>query len=343
MKYSIIVCAYNEEENIGSCLRSLKKALEGHGNDVEVIVVDNSSSDNTAREILKIQPIFEGLCLFTKLRIDHVPLSISRNTGISQSSGEFLIFIDADALVHKQWFAKLKACVEANPEKLVFSGKVENLSSKDSDFSNTYYRMIIEPSQMAGGSRLIGANMALKKSCIEEVGGFSRVTSVRGDEVFVLKKLIVRYGAKIEHFCEDSIIYNQFPNTYFQMLKIVRAEAYSFASILFYPKVRWRELCMRTIMASSWLFGTLLILKSLWLALGVWSLRLALRYRFYRNSFMCCTKYSRVEALGSIPVNTLNILIFDNVFLCCVLRLFFRGEGSGDSVFFEKGEVLKKL
>ena len=47
---SIIVCAFNEEENISHCLLSIQKALK-EISEYEVLVINNGSSDNTDTRI----------------------------------------------------------------------------------------------------------------------------------------------------------------------------------------------------------------------------------------------------------------------------------------------------
>lgn len=343
MKYSIIVCAYNEEKNIAGCLTSLRDSLVGFESNVQVIVVDNSSIDNTFEEISKVRPTFDDLSSFIQLSIKHVPLSISRNTGLSQATGDYVIYIDADAKVRKDWFSKLTGHIDAHPEKVVFSGKVENLSQSENDFSNTYYRMIIEPSQLTGGSKLIGANMAFKRTHLESVGGFSRVTARRGDEVFVLNNLVEKYGEGIESFCEDAVVLNEFPNSYGQMLKIVSIEAMSFANILFKPRVKIKELIIRSAMALSWLISLAVALKSFWVAVGICLVRIFLRIRFLKLSFACCAKHSLSEAIKSLFINSLNVAIFDIKLLFGVARLSVANSEESASLAFEKSEILKKV
>jgi glycosyltransferase involved in cell wall biosynthesis len=47
MKLSIVIPAYNEEQYLGRCLDSIQKEVLDKGYDVEVIVVNNASTDNT--------------------------------------------------------------------------------------------------------------------------------------------------------------------------------------------------------------------------------------------------------------------------------------------------------
>ncbi len=84
---SVIIPAYNEEEGIGETLDGLKEVLEEL--DVEIVVVDDGSKDNTKKEAQK-----RGVDV-----LEH-PINLgygaSLKTGIRNASGEKILIIDAD-------------------------------------------------------------------------------------------------------------------------------------------------------------------------------------------------------------------------------------------------------
>ncbi|GAF86581.1 unnamed protein product, partial [marine sediment metagenome] len=75
MKVSIIIPTYNEEKRLPACLDSISR-LDYSKEDIEVIVVDNGSTDGT-REIAKS-------CGVEVLRDDSMNVSGLRNLGASQ-------------------------------------------------------------------------------------------------------------------------------------------------------------------------------------------------------------------------------------------------------------------
>jgi len=88
---SIIIPAYNEAGWLPETLNCLDKAIEGLGQSVEVIVVDNNSTDETA-EIARshgAQVVFEPVN----------QISRARNAGARMASGSYLVFLDADTLL----------------------------------------------------------------------------------------------------------------------------------------------------------------------------------------------------------------------------------------------------
>jgi glycosyltransferase involved in cell wall biosynthesis len=95
MSISVIVPAYNEEKYLGATLKSIQKAkeflLEKDALPIEIIVVDNGSTDSTSDIAL-----LSGASVVkeTKHNVARV-----RNAGASFAKGEVLVFIDADTIV----------------------------------------------------------------------------------------------------------------------------------------------------------------------------------------------------------------------------------------------------
>ena len=86
--YSIIIPAYNEEKYIGDTLFAVTQAMKTLDAAGEIIVVDNNSSDRTARIARK-----HGA------RVVYEPvnqISRARNTGARMAKGRYFIFLDAD-------------------------------------------------------------------------------------------------------------------------------------------------------------------------------------------------------------------------------------------------------
>lgn len=94
---SVVVTTKNEEPHIGNCLKSI--SAQTYKN-IEIIVVDNNSSDNTKK--------ISGE--YTKLVFDCGPeRSAQRNFGAKKTKGKYLIFIDADMILGKD---VIRECVE---------------------------------------------------------------------------------------------------------------------------------------------------------------------------------------------------------------------------------------
>lgn len=100
-KLSIIVPVYNVEKYLPKCLESLIKQTL---NDIEIICVNDGSMDNSLT-ILK-----EFASKDSRIRIinnQHQGVAKTRNTGIEQSTGEYIGFVDSDDYIDIDFFEKL--------------------------------------------------------------------------------------------------------------------------------------------------------------------------------------------------------------------------------------------
>lgn len=100
-KLSIIVPVYNVEKYLPKCLESLiKQTLK----DIEIICVNDGSMDNSLA-ILK-----EFASKDSRIKIidnQHQGVAKTRNTGIKQSTGEYIGFVDSDDYIDLDFFEKL--------------------------------------------------------------------------------------------------------------------------------------------------------------------------------------------------------------------------------------------
>jgi glycosyltransferase involved in cell wall biosynthesis len=101
MTFSIVIPALNEEHVICQCLSSIA-GLEFPRQKFEVIVVDNGSSDRT----FEIAESYRGAMNVTVLLRPKMNISGLRNAGAAVSSGEYLIFLDADMVVPTDWLQR---------------------------------------------------------------------------------------------------------------------------------------------------------------------------------------------------------------------------------------------
>ena len=95
-RVSVVVPVRNAESTIELCLRSLMKQ---NFTKLEVIVVDNMSTDNTREKIARYPVTF-----IEEKRINSY---VARNTGIREASGEVVAFFDSDCIATPEWISSL--------------------------------------------------------------------------------------------------------------------------------------------------------------------------------------------------------------------------------------------
>ncbi|TNV15154.1 glycosyltransferase [Buttiauxella sp. B2] len=92
IKLSIIIPCYNSSEYIEECLLSV---IQHARNSIEVIIVNDGSTDDSFKVIEKVLAGFPGTNT-TLIDQENKGVSVARNTGIEHSRGEYICFLDAD-------------------------------------------------------------------------------------------------------------------------------------------------------------------------------------------------------------------------------------------------------
>jgi glycosyltransferase involved in cell wall biosynthesis len=90
---SIVMPAYNEEDNIIKTLYSLSQNITGHS--VEIVVVNNNSTDKTAALV--------EACGVTCVDEQKQGITVARNKGLSVARGKYILNADADTLYPSNW------------------------------------------------------------------------------------------------------------------------------------------------------------------------------------------------------------------------------------------------
>lgn len=97
MLISVIIPCYNVEDYIEECLESV---FEQEYQNLEVICVDNDSSDHTYEKLCELKACrFSQIILLSELKKG---ASAARNRGLSVARGEWIQFLDADDLLYKE-------------------------------------------------------------------------------------------------------------------------------------------------------------------------------------------------------------------------------------------------
>ena len=108
MHLSIIIPAFNEESLITQCLKSVTDSLavnRSAGFSYEIIVVDNNSTDNTAKLSKRqhARVVFEP--------VNHI--GRARNAGAAAATGDWLLFVDADSLLNPGMITDILQMIES--------------------------------------------------------------------------------------------------------------------------------------------------------------------------------------------------------------------------------------
>jgi len=107
MRISAIIPCYNHASSVGRCLESIFAQTY---RDIEVVVVDDGSTDDLDRAL---KPY---LGKFRLVRQENRGGPSARNHGFRESSGDLVLFCDADIVWKEDAFAKLAGALDVHPE-----------------------------------------------------------------------------------------------------------------------------------------------------------------------------------------------------------------------------------
>lgn len=186
-KISVVIPAYNCEKYIGRCINSL---INQHGAELEIIVVNDGSTDGTLKELEQFKD------LITVKSIENSGASAARNVGLECANGDFLMFVDSDDYLCENAIERLVGVQAENDADIVrfryeyvysdgsklvpLSQLCENSYITKEDFPRLVYPLFLK------GIYLNSVCMSLFKRKIVEGMRFRTDMSTAEDAVFSL-------------------------------------------------------------------------------------------------------------------------------------------------------------
>ncbi|MCP5265026.1 MAG: glycosyltransferase [Burkholderiaceae bacterium] len=119
MSITIAICTWNRAQMLSSCLASLAD-LHGVENTVDVVVVDNNSTDET-------QAVLAAHRRRLPMTIVDEPrqgLSHARNAALGRATGDFVLWIDDDVRVDRGWLRAYAWTLAERPDAAFLGGPV---------------------------------------------------------------------------------------------------------------------------------------------------------------------------------------------------------------------------
>jgi GT2 family glycosyltransferase len=200
---SVVICVYNGAATIADCLRGAT-ALDYPN--YEVIVVDDGSTDDTAR----IASTFN----VRLIRTENGGLSRARNVGIEAATGEIIAFTDGDARPDADWLTYLVLGLQSG--EFVGVGGPNIAPSGDGLVAQCVANApggpvcVLSTDQEA--EHVPGCNMAFKTAALREIGGFDPRFRTAGDDVDICWRIQERGwriafspGAVVWHHARSTI------------------------------------------------------------------------------------------------------------------------------------------
>ena len=174
---SVIVCTYNRAKYLYDALSRIANN-DYPADDYEIVLVNNNSTDNTLDEADRFRHDYPNINIKIVTELQN-GLSQARNRGIEESKGEFLIFLDDDTSVGKNYLRSLSENLK-NHNILAFGGKVVPVFETGIPKWVSCWTMPLfavtdkgEGTGMFNGmSYPVGANMGVNRYAFEKYGTF---------------------------------------------------------------------------------------------------------------------------------------------------------------------------
>ncbi len=189
MKLSFVIPAHNEELYIGKCLDSIVRELKRSPHDVEVIVVDNASTDRTK----------DIAARYSGVRLVYEPqkgLVRARRAGFLAATGDLIANVDADTMLTPGWIENAFRAFHESPKLVCLSGPFiyYDLPKGIRVLVKMFYGLgflvyLMNRFILRRASVVQGGNFVLRASALREIGGYNTDIDFYGEDSDIARRL----------------------------------------------------------------------------------------------------------------------------------------------------------
>ena len=189
IKYSVIIPVYNSEKTLHRCLDSLLNQKYEH---MEIILINDGSKDSSGEICKEYSRKFRQICYFEQ---SNCGVSHARNEGIKRATGTYVLFVDSDDFVSKEYFYVLDKQIRERPSDLMIFSHYTILGGKIREkihsnfFSNDKEKTIQKVSDLICNKGINAPwGKVYKRDIIEQYGvNFTEGVSIGEDRSFNIK------------------------------------------------------------------------------------------------------------------------------------------------------------
>jgi len=162
-KISILVIGRNEQHSIAKCLDSAIAAADQIGG-AEILYVDSHSTDDTVSVVQSY-----GVTPLTIPLSFRLSPSAGRFWGSQHAAGEFILFLDADTLIYRDFLPAALSCLENDPTLGGINGYIDDLNEAGEKLVDIEER----PDGISDVKWLRGPACLYRREAIKQVGSFN--------------------------------------------------------------------------------------------------------------------------------------------------------------------------
>ena len=189
MRLSFVVPAYNEEAYLPACLESILAQTRELGEPVEIIVVNNASTDRTREVALG----YAGVRVVDEPRKG---LTFARQAGFAASTGELIANVDSDSRLTPGWVNQVLTAFAGEEDLVALSGPFVyyDLTPRQRVSVRVFYAAAflvyaLNRWVLRAGSMVQGGNFVLRRKALEQIGGFNTAIAFYGEDTDIARRM----------------------------------------------------------------------------------------------------------------------------------------------------------
>jgi glycosyltransferase involved in cell wall biosynthesis len=217
MYFSVVVPTFSRPDEVTELLTSL---VEQQDKNFEVIIADGSLDDSVNRVIQNFKDRLNLIYLYKKA----LGISESRNWGVENAKGDFVVFFDSDCVIPPQYFAEVNGYLRdhpldayGGPDK---AGENFNFKQKAISYAMTSF---FTTGGIRGRKRHVGQyqprsfNMGIKRQVFNELKGFSGLKV--SEDIDLSMRL--RKNGFLSGLIENAYVFHKRRSTFYKFLRQV--------------------------------------------------------------------------------------------------------------------------
>jgi glycosyltransferase involved in cell wall biosynthesis len=183
MDVTVCICTHDRAGYLSDCLEGLRRQTVGD-NQFDILVVDSASNGDVPAQLVRLVCNHRNARL---LRVEQAGLSVARNAGAWEADGDYIAYIDDDAIAAPDWIECILGAIrEADPPPALIGGRIlphweaplpfwwplslrGSLSIIEAEGRGEYRTAALPP-----GLEPYGANMVVHVPSLRAIGGFGR-------------------------------------------------------------------------------------------------------------------------------------------------------------------------
>jgi GT2 family glycosyltransferase len=174
---SVIIVSFNSREDLSECIPSL---LSQSYPDYEIIVIDNNSGDGTSNFLERNYPSVKVIA-----NKENYGPAKGYNVGITASGGKYVVLLNPDTVVEKDWLLELVKAIESDERiaacqsRVLLYGNPAHINTEGNEVNYLGFTWCRNYGQLSKHSHVIEETLGLsvcsailRRNTLEEVGWF---------------------------------------------------------------------------------------------------------------------------------------------------------------------------